>query len=525
MKLKWVKIFAGLFVIALTGVIFYQLRTAFLTFDTVEVQLRLANAQDERAAQVDKILLDNIKRKNELREFEHILAAEEKKINVGFKRADQCEVTQKEFQLFVNWVRNHRRDNITVAGQPLQWKYTSNTMSHAISGKLNAAVTGVTFYDAHAYCKAAGGRLPTTDEMIALASGREGRLYPWGNKMNETAWPYLDPILNATQKCGIHKKNSTPEGLFQLGHGVSEWAHNTNLITRPSIHGGNAFNRPLALYALSNMYRYAPLRYRSPYLGFRCVYENDKVRATPWRTPVRAAKVPGKGYLVGMPANARVGKLMMNLKPNTFRLIDELFGESDGEVARSLKVMRKEVTRAQYQTFLRDPMVHFGFYADDNQPRGHSYQPDNWKQQLEQPDLPVTGIDWWSAYAFALWSGGRLPTASEWTTLASDSGRTIYPWGNEYIPGGAVTGETTLTHPQVAGTALNDKTKAGLWDMAGNVSEWTRSVAITSVGYGVIIKGGNFMLPGKETTRIDFSNHIPPNHRAPAIGFRVVFDN
>ena len=69
----------------------------------------------------------------------------------------------------------------------------TDTRDHVISGRLDAPANGLTFYDAWAYCGAAGGRLPTGDEWIAAAVGPEGRRYPWGDDFTSAPWPYLDP--------------------------------------------------------------------------------------------------------------------------------------------------------------------------------------------------------------------------------------------------------------------------------------------------------------------------------------------
>lgn len=48
-------------------------------------------------------------------------------------------------------------------------------------------------------------------------------------------------------------------------------------------------------------------------------------------------------------------------------------------------------------------------------PEKSSHLPENWQNQIEAPDhLPVVGVDWWDAHAYAEWKRGRLPTQEEW---------------------------------------------------------------------------------------------------------------
>ncbi len=141
----------------------------------------------------------------------------------------------------------------------------------------------------------------------------------------------------------------------------------------------------------------------------------------------------------------------------------------------------REVTRADFQAFVRDPDGHAN--AEHGPPGSEAPSPARHTELLAQlegdPDLPVTGITWDEAFAFAHWIGRRLPS---WIELeyATRGGSSAYrPFASfESRPPAAGEVNAKGLGPGRAwdcGSGADITPDTGIRDLAGNVAEWTSS--------------------------------------------------
>lgn len=120
---------------------------------------------------------------------------------------DTYEVSREEYEAFVS-ARNHKA--------PSGW-----TNGNYLPNTTRWPVTGVDWYDADAYCKWIGKRLPTEEEWELAAKGLDARKYPWGND-------WKSELANADKASqgltDVDKfKGASPYGAFGMVGNAWEW--------------------------------------------------------------------------------------------------------------------------------------------------------------------------------------------------------------------------------------------------------------------------------------------------------------
>lgn len=193
-----------------------------------------------------------------------------------------------------------------------------------------------------------------------------------------------------------------------------------------------------------------------------------------------------------------------------------------------------EDLRAHASEYGRRPVVSFvidvtevtvGQYAEFVAETGHAV-PEGWPPGGPTDDtkcLPVTGVSWDDAVAYARWAGKRLPTADEWEAAARGRECRTFPWGDSWRSDACNCAVAGRGAPAPVGAFRHDLTPredGWLADMGGNVSEWTSTPGAPSE---YLICGGSFLDPPSRCAAF-YRRSLPASTRAPNVGFRCVVD-
>lgn len=165
-----------------------------------------------------------------------------------------------------------------------------------------------------------------------------------------------------------------------------------------------------------------------------------------------------------------------------------IYQNTAGTFLPTFHISKTPITNDQYMEFLqatRDGLPsffkdkRFGILAKD---RAGNYI---------GPELPVVGVTFRDAKAYAEWVGGRLPTEFEWEKAARGTDGNEYPCGSQYrLDDRIVAFNRDGTMPVDREGVERIASPYGVLDMAGNVCEWTTSLYEPGEKETLVLRGG-----------------------------------
>ena len=243
----------------------------------------------------------------------------------------------------------------------------------------------------------------------------------------------------------------------------------------------------------------------------------EDVGPYPFGQPTFHAKLlPADGVIAGM--------VRVTASNEPFRLFIPGLDHLPAVALKDYWIYRTEVTNRAFKKFMddggyrrpdlwREPFVKDGrtlsfqeamaLFRDTTGQTG----PATWElgaYPAGQDDVPVGGVSWFEAVAYARWAGKSLPTIYHWSRAADQR------LSADTVPASNFKGTKVL-----AAGASGGLTRSGTLDMAGNVKEWCAN-ASSDKRY---ILGGAFDEPVYMFNDPDAQS---PFARQPTFGFRCV---
>ena len=207
---------------------------------------------------------------------------------------------------------------------------------------------------------------------------------------------------------------------------------------------------------------------------------------------------------------------------------DEILGYYPGDVFHGVK-HEEEIKEGDW-----------AFLPLDDPSQRIKFDGSTFTAQADYKNHPMTMVSWFGAWGYCGYNEARLPTEAEWEKAGRGTDERPFPWGEEIhrenanfyasrdpfedmssygsrtSPVGFYNGEKYGDYQ-----SLDSASPYGLYDMAGNVWQWTGNI-YEGMHYR-FLRGGS-----KDTYEMDLRlwvrNNATPTYFSPGVGFRCAKD-
>jgi len=238
-------------------------------------------------------------------------------------------------------------------------------------------------------------------------------------------------------------------------------------------------------------------------------------------------KLPGRSFVQEF-ILIQAGDFWFGEEESLFRRVTSAFGrEKNSTCPDDVKPKQKIYINSFYiDAFPVTNLEYTNFVAST----GYKSSGD-WKKAFTEgkEHHPVVNVSWYDAQEYARWAGKRLLTEQEWEKAARWIDGRQWPWGNKWDCNRLNCKESAMQGTTPVRTFPEGKSYYGVFDMCGNVWEWTSS---DYAPYGgniklspkyssnlKVIRGGAWTAL-KEQTRCFIRGSENPANRFIDIGFR-----
>jgi len=232
-----------------------------------------------------------------------------------------------------------------------------------------------------------------------------------------------------------------------------------------------------------------------------------------WPSPAAAAWRRGEGTTAGIHASVRAWTARYRAEPDLLAATHASGSYDDANLER-------------WQRRIAMTPSALARHLEESYPSVRHTTPRHWDDpRFNHPALPVVGVTWYEAAAYASWLAAatgrpyRLPTDAELEAAARGRQGREWPWGGVW-DAARVNSVTLRTFgPTPPGVLVEGRSPEGLDDLSGNVEEWTT----TEADGELVVRGGSWR---DNETRVNpaYGASYAPDLCPDSVGVRLACD-